>query len=226
MSKILGTIHYLMYEKIKYQDEITKYLLEGREEFEKLNEIMPPVSTDSLEKLVDPQNIHGWLSARIDIVESRFAYAINTVADAEEKIYEFGIKESLNKKFNSAKELYGEINKRLLDGMPCDRALLVSEDEDGNLYLEQKINLHKEYEESPLFKEPSLSLIKNCNKNDPKHNEKFEIEDFETLKKDEPYDASLFYICRFQFLKGFLKDSGYLVKMINDTDFKLEKITN
>ena len=57
MSEFLGPIHYMMYDKIKFQDKITNYLLDGNtSEVDKVNE---PVSTKSLENLIDQDNIHS-----------------------------------------------------------------------------------------------------------------------------------------------------------------------
>ncbi|MFR1138908.1 MAG: hypothetical protein ACLSDN_07985, partial [Anaerococcus vaginalis] len=74
MSEFLGPIHYMMYEKIKFQDKITDFLLDGKTE--EIDEKIKPVSTDNLENLIDQENIHGWLDSKIDVVENRLAYAI------------------------------------------------------------------------------------------------------------------------------------------------------
>lgn len=74
MSKNLGPIHYMMYDKIKFQDKITDYIMEGKTE--EIDKDFPKVKTDPLEDLVDQENIHGWLSSRIDMVENRLAGAI------------------------------------------------------------------------------------------------------------------------------------------------------
>ena len=75
MSENLGPIHYMMYEKIKFQDKITNYLLDG--DTSKVDKINKAVSTDPLEDLIDQENIHGWLDSKIDVVENRLNYALN-----------------------------------------------------------------------------------------------------------------------------------------------------
>ena len=75
MSEFLGPIHYMMYEKIKFQDKITNYLLDGNtSEVDRINN---PVSNEPLESLIDQDNIHGWLDYIIDVVENRLHYALN-----------------------------------------------------------------------------------------------------------------------------------------------------
>ncbi|MDO5718853.1 MAG: hypothetical protein Q4P34_07705 [Tissierellia bacterium] len=224
MSKVLGPIHYMMYEKIKFQDEITEYLLSGSDDFENMNKIMPPVSRDELSKLIDNPNIHGWLSAKIDIVESRLSYAIKKVDDACEKMYEFGKSKSLKKRYHSCEEIFEDINKLILDGMPCDGALNAKIDDEGNLYLIQNIDLHKEYQENPLMTDPSLSLSKTCDgDHDHDHHESFEVEKLTEISKEnlDSSEISKFHRCRLYLLKGFLYESGYDVDMINSTDYRI-----
>ena len=72
MSENLGPIHYLMYEKIKFQDEITDFLMDGN--FCQID--YKPVSKKPLEEILDSENIHGFLQEKIDIVETRLAKAL------------------------------------------------------------------------------------------------------------------------------------------------------
>lgn len=58
MSKFLGPIHFLMYEKIKFQDRLTASIL-SKEELDLLNKSIAPVSTDPLDEIIDVDNIHG-----------------------------------------------------------------------------------------------------------------------------------------------------------------------
>lgn len=77
MSEFLGPIHYMMYDKIKFQDKITNFLLDGNTK--EIDEKIAPVSTDNLENLIDQENIHGWLDSKIAVVENRLAFAIKIV---------------------------------------------------------------------------------------------------------------------------------------------------
>ena len=91
MSEFLGPIHFMMYDKIKFQDKITNFILDGNTK--EIDEKISPVSTDNLENLIDQENIHGWLDSRIDVVENRLAYAIKNSQDTKEKLFEFGKKQ-------------------------------------------------------------------------------------------------------------------------------------
>lgn len=214
MSKFLGPIHYIMYEKIKFQDELTaKLLSEG--ELEKLNEKMPPVSKDNLENIIDQDNIHGFLSSRIDIVESRLSYAIKKGSDVYNKAYEFG-KSIAPKSLNGFEEIFDAINNIILDGMPCDRALEVGVDND-KLYLKTVVDTHEKYEDSPLLINPDLSRDNTCDGNhDHDDHESFHVKDnIKTDTMNEEGDASDYYRLREALLKGFLEPSGHSVTRIN-----------
>jgi len=121
MSKTLGPIHYNMYEKIKFQDVITSFLMDGQTEI--IDKKIPPVSNEPLEKIIDQDNIHGYLASKIDIVENRLSMALNLSENPEKKLYNLGQKMSDNKNFNSYEEVFSDLNMYLLDGMPCDNGL-------------------------------------------------------------------------------------------------------
>ena len=74
MSKNLGPIHYLMYEKINFQDEITDFLMDG--DFSQIE--YKPVSKMPLEEILDQENIHGFLQEKIDIVARKNRYSRNS----------------------------------------------------------------------------------------------------------------------------------------------------
>ena len=70
MSLFLGRIHYIMYDKILFQEEILDNLLNFLEE-EKRNELKKdldkefPLEKGNLEDIIDESNIHGWLNERV-----------------------------------------------------------------------------------------------------------------------------------------------------------------
>ena len=107
MSENLGPIHYMMYEKIKFQDDITNYLLENdTSKVDKLNE---PVSREPLESLIDQDNIHGWLDSKIDVVENRLNYALNNSKNTKEKMYEFGKENAKGKNFDDFNSVFSDL---------------------------------------------------------------------------------------------------------------------
>ena len=131
MSEFLGPIHFMMYEKIKFQDKITNFLLEG--DTKEIDGKIAPVSTDNLENLIDQENIHGWLDSKIDVVENRLAFAIKNSQKTKEKLFNFGKKQAEGKNFSDYNEIFQDLNKMLLDGMPCDNGLSATIDENGDL---------------------------------------------------------------------------------------------
>ncbi|MDO5716296.1 MAG: hypothetical protein Q4Q17_00710 [Tissierellia bacterium] len=227
MSHTLGPIHYLMYDKIQFQDRITEYLLGDNPAFHRLNEVMPPVSREDLATLIDTPNIHGWLSARIDVVESRLSYALHATENAEEKLYAFGKKMGKGYSYDSPDDVFEAIHGILLDGMPCDGALEAQGDEEGNLYLIEVEDVHAPYEKNPLATDPSLSLTKTCHGgHDHDHHEAFDVQREANLRVKEEGDAtpkSVFYTCRLALLRGFMEPAGYGVEMISGTDYKVYK---
>ena len=116
MSKTLGPIHYLMYEKIKFQDEITDFLMDG--DFSQIK--YEPVSKRPLKEILDQENIHGFLQEKIDIVESRLAKALRLCKNPSEKLFKLGQECGKDKGFSNFEEIFTDLNKYLLNGMPCD----------------------------------------------------------------------------------------------------------
>ncbi|MBU5670023.1 hypothetical protein KQI68_09290 [Peptoniphilus sp. MSJ-1] len=209
MSSSLGPIHYLMYEKIKFQDKITERLL-SEDKLNELNKIMPPVPLDNLKDILDQDNIHGFLSAKIDVVESRLAYAINNGENIYEKAYEFG-REIAPDKLESNEEIFDFVNKIILDGMPCDHALTAAVDANGDLNLILNVNTHKKYEDNPLEINPEDSLDNSCaGEHDHDDHESFHVQ--ENVEINANNSDSKYLKLREELLKGFLENSNHDVK--------------
>lgn len=216
MSKTLGPIHYNMYEKIKFQDVITSFLMDGQTEI--IDKKIPPVSNEPLEKIIDQDNIHGYLASKIDIVENRLSMALNLSEDPEKKLYNLGQKMSDNKNFNSYEEVFSDLNMYLLDGMPCDNGLSAMMEKD-ELYLVTNVNLHKKYDS---FIDPKDSLDNTCEGgHDHDHHESFEIKDDENIemKKEE----STYHQYRYEFLKGYFSNTNYGVDLVDGINYKIYK---
>ncbi len=216
MSENLGPIHYMMYDKIKFQDEITNYLLEG--DTSKVDKINKPVSKEPLENLIDQDNIHGWLDSKIDVVENRLNYALNHSNNTKEKMYEFGKINAKGKDFSNFNTLFTDLNMLLLDGMPCDRGLSAQVDEKGDLYLITNTNLHSKYENQNI--NPEDARDNTCaGGHDHDHHESFEVanNDNINLKKEN----SSYHDYRYEFLKGYFADSPYEVEMVNGINYRI-----
>ncbi len=214
MSKNLGQIHYMMYEKIKFQDQITAYLLDGKEEFIDLD----PVSTDSLDRIIDQENIHGFLQEKIDIVEQRLAKAMSLAENTDEKLYDFGRKIGKDKDFSSFENIFSNLNTYLLDGMPCDNGLsaVISGD---SLLLITNNNLHSKYEEKIDLEKSRLASC--AGDHDHDHHDTFDIKndgDIKLQNEDSPYHKH-----RLAFLKGYFADSPYDVDLVEGINYKIYK---
>lgn len=216
MSENLGPIHYMMYDKIKFQDEITNYLLEG--DTSKVDKINKPVSKEPLENLIDQDNIHGWLDSKIDVVENRLNYALNHSNNTKERMYEFGKINAKGKDFSNFNTLFTDLNMLLLDGMPCDRGLSAQVDEKGDLYLITNTNLHSKYENQNI--NPEDARDNTCaGGHDHDHHESFEVSSNDNI--DLKGENSTYHDYRYEFLKGYFADSPYEVEMVNGINYRI-----
>lgn len=225
MSEHLGPIHYMMYEKICFQDEITEKLL-SKEDKKELDTLHPPVKKGDLKDLIDIPNIHGWLSSRIDMVEIRLSYALSRCREYAEKMYEIGKMKAKGKKISSIDDLFSDVNMIILDGMPCDAALLASKGADESLVLKTNHDLHSKYENDSV--DPNDSLDDTCEgSHDHDHHESFDVDktganfnqDIENKTEEYLNNAPLFYKARYYILKGFAEELGYSVTMTSNTDY-------
>ena len=88
MSAFLGPIHFWLYNKIRFQEDLIDALCaravsEGwitEEDTQKF------ISTDrrELQDAIDESNIHGWLQGRIHDGEGRYAALVTTLLDGNE----------------------------------------------------------------------------------------------------------------------------------------------
>lgn len=224
MSLVLGPIHYLMYQKMSYQEALTSAILSNYPELEsKITEAQPPIEQGDLIDLIDQSNIHGWLSSRIDMVESRLAAALKYAPNSLERVYEMGSKAAKTATFSSIESIFTHLNPFLLDGMPCDRGLSATVAEGENaLYLVQGADVHPcFFLEQPLNISPEDSLTKTCaGGHDHDHHESFDIHQSlpPSTNNVEPTSFAKF---RYAFLSGYFKNSPYKVEIVNDKDFKI-----
>lgn len=214
MSKTLGPIHYLMYEKIKFQDKITDLLLDG--DFSQIQ--YEPVSTKPLEEILDQENIHGYLQEKIDIVESRLAKALSLCKNPSEKLFKLGQKCGKGKDFSNFEEIFTDINTYLLDGMPCDQGLSAVLDGDS-LYLITNTNLHKKYQDAIDLENSRNASCEGGHSHD--HHESFEVGSgvVNGLKSEE----STYHKYRLDFLRGYFSESPYEVELVNGINYKITK---
>lgn len=214
MSKTLGPIHYLMYEKIKFQDEITDFLMDG--DFSQIK--YEPVSKRPLEEILDQENIHGFLQEKIDIVESRLAKALSLCDNPSEKLFKLGQECGKDKDFSNFEEIFTDLNKYLLDGMPCDQGLSAVLD-GGSLYLITNNNLHAKYQDAINLENSRNASCEGGHSHD--HHESFELGN--SSVKDLKNEDSSYHKYRLDFLRGYFSAGPYEVELVNGINYKITK---
>lgn len=144
MSRFLGKIHYIMFDKINYVDEITRKMSELLDE----NVDLKNIERGALEDLIDTDNIHGWLQVRVGIVEDNLARVLSELKkegkleNALKIAYDFGAKEDFS---GDASDAFQFMSDKFLDGMPCDMANLPVESDDGEFRWIKRVDVHAQY---------------------------------------------------------------------------------
>lgn len=159
MSAFLGPIHYWLYRKIQLQEELIEELAELSEkkhweEISKdgLRERTVRKELRPLNELIDITNIHGWLQERIRDVEGRYALLVTALLKAdpsritalEEEAFRFGRAHRLPES-SDLSDAYRALEDSLLNGMPCDRVNVLTEQSDACCSWEQTEDIHAEY---------------------------------------------------------------------------------
>ncbi|MDZ4992800.1 hypothetical protein GNF80_07380 [Clostridium perfringens] len=166
MSLFLGKIHFWLFDKIKWFENLEDEVLEMAKERN-----MPvdqwvsyanltfgeKTPNKPLDEIIDESNIHGWLEARINAAEGRCAYYITNMLNRDKSVKEDLIeiykkqgrlnaeecKNQLDKE--SAIEIYTALNDYILDGMPCDRINEVLENSNDKVVWSMSRDLHKRF---------------------------------------------------------------------------------
>ncbi|NEZ46206.1 hypothetical protein FDF74_03145 [Clostridium niameyense] len=191
MSRFLGKIHFVMYEKIQSQEKIVKQIVELSKEnkwdenlLKKVNEEVGTIEILPLEDVIDTDNIHGWLQVRVKKVEERLAFVISDLILKDSLRYEhiMSFMSKLGEKENfegNAIEAFQKINDCFLDGMPCDKVNEFIKTEGNHVVWVQNKDIHEPYWNygvskdvyygirfawiKGLLKETSLEFKKLCN---------------------------------------------------------------
>ena len=161
MSQFLGFIHHMMYGKIKRQEALTKELCIKAKELgwadsleEELERTYGVLPEGELEEIIDLGNIHGWLNERVELVETRFAKAVDVLIKEQGERFET-IKALCHTNGThtacevprdcSLKELFDSLRQFLLDGMPCDGGVEVNGEEDDEILWTVNSFVHAPY---------------------------------------------------------------------------------
>ena len=153
MSAFLGPIHFWLYNKIQFQenliDELVAYVT-AKGWSDKADQYG---STDrrKLDEVIDEANIHGWLQSRIHDAEGRYAaLVLDAAGDDAEKFdalkqaaHDFGVKQGLQAA--TAPEAFHRLDDLLLDGMPCDQVNRVRESDDARIAWDRTMDLHSDF---------------------------------------------------------------------------------
>lgn len=160
MSAFLGPIHYWLYNKIKHQQSLVDQVIAfGKEKYslsleETCNEKYGLTERRSLEEVIDESNIHGWLQIQVSRVEYKLAYCTTELLKQEgmqlEELkaifYKQGVekRKTLEKGLNAV-QLFKVIQDKLLNGMPCDHAEVVVEQDDNQIVWQRRVCVHEKY---------------------------------------------------------------------------------
>lgn len=153
MSAFLGPIHYWLYSKIGYQEQLTADLARYAESvgwIADASEYIRPLP--ALESVIDEGNIHGWLQSRIAYAESGYAELVcHLLADDGSRItalcetaFAFGKRHALPSD-SSAQTAYKEFENFFVNGMPCDRINAVTKDEKDVVAWKQTQEIHAHF---------------------------------------------------------------------------------
>lgn len=161
MSAFLGPIHYWLYNKIKIQQELVDDIMMLSHKIDnpsidlkkELDTKFGVSETRPLEEVIDQGNIHGWLQSCVSQAEYKLAYSITKLLNTKPELFKDieliyknkGIEKSGAIVTNNASEIYKAISDSLLDGMPCDHANIILEEDENKVIWKRNICVHKNY---------------------------------------------------------------------------------
>ena len=166
MSLFLGKIHYWLFNKIRWFENLEENIIElGKLEGldienlkkdieDKYGEKLP---NKPLEELIDTSNIHNWLQGQIHSAERRNAAWTKLLIEANEenfkKLEEIYKEQGIvaanevkdeGKLVATPNEIFNAMNDYILDGMPCDRVNEVILNEENKITWQVRIDVHKD----------------------------------------------------------------------------------
>ena len=152
MSLFLGPIHYWLYNKIGNQERLTSVIAAKAKENDWIkNADSYTKELSDLETAIDESNIHGWLQEQITDAESRFASLIIEIkkqgiklVELEKIAFDFG-KENLPDSDADAIEIYRHFEDFFVNGMPCDRINIVTDESENQFSWEMDQDIHGHY---------------------------------------------------------------------------------
>lgn len=167
MSRFLGPIHHWLHGKITSQErfeiavmsqiENAGYSLDAIADADA--KYGSPTPDEVLENVIDGNNIHGWLQQRISQSETRFAYKLTQL----EAVHGEVMTQIASDVFSNEGKQYADLIKAdqywdgtlqsahkllhnlVLEGMPCDQAGAITQNEAQQLVWQNNRCLHSQY---------------------------------------------------------------------------------
>lgn len=154
MSKFLGPIHYWVYNKILFQEEICRnfinFALNNKVAgFEDIDKKFPPVENKNLEDIIDVGNIHSWLADKMEAEEKRLAYIISLLIEEyyAEMLFisrKLGEEHKVDKDL-SPKQVFDKMEEVFVNGMPCDGVNKVLKEDEKEIVWMLTKEIHGKY---------------------------------------------------------------------------------
>ena len=160
MSAFLGPIHYWLYNKIQLQQAIVNDIYALGDQYgltlkQECDNNFGVFENKPLEEMIDQGNIHGWLQERVSLVEYKYAYSVTKLLQANSEtleslvsiLYHNGKQLALTLQSSDLKatDIYKAITDHLLDGMPCDHANRLLEQNDLEVTWSRAVCVHAQY---------------------------------------------------------------------------------
>ncbi|MCW3489279.1 hypothetical protein [Dethiobacter alkaliphilus] len=164
MSLTLGKIHYWLYNKILWFENIEQEIAARAKEKSPavegwLQQIYAqyghPTGNQPLEEIIDTSNIHGWLQGRIAAAELRQAALVTRLLEenifSQAELIEIFKRQGedaareYRQNVTSPEEVFNALNDFILEGMPCDRVNEVLTSTDNEFSWRATRCLHEEY---------------------------------------------------------------------------------
>ncbi len=163
MSAFLGPVHFMLYNKIQKQNELLNEIIEASDKnnwvdnlSNKLKENCGENETALLETVIDESAIHNWLNNQVQIAESRLALVLKLIMEKDnnllDKVGEIFYANGATARLDYAdiivaEELFNAFNKILLDGMPCDKGVIVQSNDGSEIVWAINMQVHAPFYE-------------------------------------------------------------------------------
>lgn len=166
MSLYLGKIHYWLYNKISWFENLEKEIINFAKSKklpveqwneENISKYGPPTKNKPLEEIIDISNIHGWLQNKIHAAETRQAVLITAILKENEE-YKKDLIDIFTKQGKKCaleyrernkpicvEDMYNALNDYILEGMPCDRVNVILESDENQIIWKTNKCLHSSY---------------------------------------------------------------------------------